>query len=133
MFPYCATFISCNNPLKTWALFYPLSRQPYRSLRYLAFENYGLLLYILSFLFSNHMFFSFPTFYLFSGRNWLHFLFQDSYERAWCPGAFRSSMAGWEQHHWVSTPTHPFRPLLTVNTTWTPPSTPASCQWCSLA
>lgn len=28
MFPYCATFISCNNPLKTWALFYPLSRQP---------------------------------------------------------------------------------------------------------
>lgn len=67
-----------------------------------------------------------------AGRDWLHFLFQDSYERTWCPGAFRSSMAGWEQHHWVSTPSHPFRPLLTVNTTWTPPSTPASCQWCSL-
>lgn len=87
------------------------------------------------FLLSKHLFFFFspPTPNLFLGRDWLHFLFQDSYERAWCPGAFRSSMAGWEQHHWVSTPSHPFRPLLTVNTTWTPPSTPASCQWCSLA
>lgn len=86
------------------------------------------------FLISKHMFSFFSsTLNLFPGRDWLHFLFQDSYERAWCPGAFRSSMAGWEQHHWVSTPSHPFRPLLTVNTTWTPPSTPASCQWCSLA
>lgn len=91
-------------------------------------------LYILSCSFFLRIYFSFsPTPNLFPGRDWLHFLFQDSYERAWCPGAFRSSMAGWEQHHWVSTPSHPFRPLLTVNTTWTPPSTSASCQWCSLA